>query len=290
MKGWSIATAAGVLIAAAFGLAVGVNAVAQQNCLCQPCNCETCKCQIVRPPVFCQTVEPPHANEHLGLGKPERQEQYLERQGFVTLHDGLRKVPLWACYRMTIDYLSENPRLPGNAFRPDPDVAAGERSNLADYRRSGFDRGHMVPSHDMRRTKSIQQECFYLTNIVPQNSQLNQGYWRELEELTRTWIRQSEESFIFVGPVFGLSPKLSVGRGRVVVPEGLWKIVACKKKGQWHAIGFVCVNDHDAGDASEWITPIADIELLTGFRFLSGLPAAERKRLVEQHPESLESW
>jgi endonuclease G len=238
-------------------------------------------------------MEPPLVTEHLGVGKPERWETYLERRGFVELHDNLRKVPAWCMYRMLPGYASEKPRLPGRAFRADPDLPVSGRAELADYRRSGFDRGHMVPSHDMRRTKPIQRECFYLSNIVPQNSKLNQGYWRELEEQTREWYRRSEETFIQVGPIFGLGDGAqvrTVGRGRVVVPVGLWKIVACKKRGHWHAIGFVCVNDHDAGDASEWITRISDIELLTGFRFLTGLPEADQSRLKHALPESLDDW
>src|SRR5207247_1380708 len=130
-----------------------------------------------------------------------------ERKGFVLLHDDTRKVPLWCAYKMIPAWLSDRPRLDNSAFKPDPDLPRGSRAELSDYRNAGFDRGHMVPSDDMRRSDAIQAECFYLSNMVPQDSLLNERAWKKLEERVRGWIKESDETYICAGPVFGMPLK-----------------------------------------------------------------------------------
>ena len=68
-------------------------------------------------------------------------------------------------------------------FQSDPDVDGC--ATLADYRNSGYDRGHMVPAADMKWDEQAMHDCHYLTNIAPQQQQLNTGAWNSLEGLCR---------------------------------------------------------------------------------------------------------
>jgi endonuclease G len=234
--------------------------------------------------------QPDAAAEHLKLGKPERKEQLLSRKGFVVLHDNQRKIPLWAAYHLTPDYLKNpRPRLPASAFAADRDLLEGGRAELSDYRKSGFDRGHMVPSADMRRADDVQKESFLLSNISPQNSNLNRHAWADLEEQVRDWVRESEEAYIYVGTVPSCTVK-TIGNNRVLVPVCFFKIVARKLEGKWHAIGFVAENENQPGEARDWIMPIRDIELMTGFDFLSALPRDEQNALETRAPKNLNDW
>ncbi|KAL8195936.1 UNVERIFIED_CONTAM: hypothetical protein K2H54_000210 [Gekko kuhli] len=74
-----------------------------------------------------------------------------------------------------------------NKFAEDKEVPVQFRATLADYHRSGYDRGHQAPAADMRSTTTTMKESFLLTNMTPQLPELNRGSWRILEEKARQW-------------------------------------------------------------------------------------------------------
>jgi len=45
----------------------------------------------------------------------------------------------------------------------------------------------MAPAADMEWNQQAMIECFYLSNMVPQNPPMNQIIWRILEEDVRNW-------------------------------------------------------------------------------------------------------
>lgn len=49
-------------------------------------------------------------------------------------------------------------------FRLDPVIKTGS-ATLADYRGSGYDRGHLAPAADMAWSKQAMSESFFLTNM-----------------------------------------------------------------------------------------------------------------------------
>ena len=52
---------------------------------------------------------------------------------------------------------------------------------------SGYDRGHMCPAGDNKWGFKPMKESFLLTNICPQDHNLNCGDWNELEITCREW-------------------------------------------------------------------------------------------------------
>ena len=58
-----------------------------------------------------------------------------------------------------------------------------------DYKGSGYDRGHMCPSADMKWSPAAQRDCFYMSNICPQDRSLNSGAWSKLENACRRWAK-----------------------------------------------------------------------------------------------------
>jgi endonuclease G len=63
-------------------------------------------------------------------------------------------------------------------FKPDP-LLPKETDLGADYVGSGFDRGHLMPAKSNQcQTQSVQDECFYYSNMAAQYHRLNAGDWK----------------------------------------------------------------------------------------------------------------
>jgi endonuclease G, mitochondrial len=66
-------------------------------------------------------------------------------------------------------------------FKPDP-LLPVETNIGNDYVGSGLDRGHLMPAKSNQcQTQSVQDECFYYSNMAAQTHRLNAGDWKSLE-------------------------------------------------------------------------------------------------------------
>jgi endonuclease G len=63
---------------------------------------------------------------------------------FALVHSGLTRTALWSAERISkasVSHARQQVRV--NDFHADPRLPAGDRAELSDYQRSGFDRGHL---------------------------------------------------------------------------------------------------------------------------------------------------
>src|SRR3546814_9574806 len=86
-------------------------------------------------------------------------------------------------------------------FFAETQIPVSESAEPDDYRRSGYDRGHLAPSGNMPNKES-QAESFSLANIVPQNGELNHGIWADLESDIRETIVRYGVGHIDTGALF----------------------------------------------------------------------------------------
>jgi len=228
-------------------------------------------------------------NEHLYWGLPSLDGQLINREAYTLLHDGNKKVSLWVSYHLTKEDLQGTTGRTDN-FRPDPEISPGRRAELSDYKGSGYDRGHMAPAGDMKRSKKVMSESFYLSNMCPQEAGLNRNKWRILEEKTRNFTRAKGESWIITGPVFmdidgdGNKDRLGrIGTNRVWVPTHFYKIIVTKN-GEIKSISFLMPNRKPAGEIEDYQVPVDSIEKLTGLDFLNELPDNIENKIEAQKP------
>jgi endonuclease G len=127
-----------------------------------------------------------------------------------------------------------------NRFHSEYQLPQAERSELADYRGSGFDRGHMAPSGDMGDGLD-DFESFSLANIVPQNGRLNRNGWANLESYVRDLTSKLGNTYVVTGPAFAGS-SLKRLNGRVLVPSHIWKAIYVPGQG---AGAWIVSNDLD---------------------------------------------
>jgi endonuclease G len=146
-------------------------------------------------------------------------------------------------------------------FKPDPKLPI-ETNIGQDYVNSGYDRGHLMPAKSNQcQTQSVQDECFYYSNMAAQTHRLNAGDWKSLETMTREWAVKDDSIHIWAGNI-GEIKKI----GKVSVPKQCWKVVYYKKSNEWMA--FLFENDQSKPDGIyNNKVELVDIEKLTGLKF-----------------------
>ncbi len=174
-----------------------------------------------------------------------------------------------------------------NDFREDPDITSGS-AQLDDYKYSGFDRGHLVPSGDMTFSLTANSETFLLSNICPQRKELNQNKWRELEEYLRTAVSEYGNLYIVTGPIFGSSTE-HIGANEVTVAEAFYKAIYYSNETTGsHMIGFIMENGSNSNALSNYVVSIDEIEHQTGLDLFSQLDNKLEKTLEKEI--RLEGW
>ena len=160
---------------------------------------------------------------------PALQLQPHERElcfsAFAVLHNGSTKTPVFVAQRLNRAALQQAQGLQRtDKFYADARLPRAERSELDDYKRSGFSRGHMAPAGDMSTPEAMAQS-FSLANMVPQNQQHNAGAWSQVEQATRKYVlRAKGDVYVFTGPVFAKHAS-TIGPGKVAVPDYIFKLV-----------------------------------------------------------------
>lgn len=145
--------------------------------------------------------------------------------GYTVLYSGISKTPLWSAEHLSRDRVSTSRGMTRkNSFHPDPSLSADQRSELADYKGSGFDRGHMSPSGDME-SASDQFESFSLANMIPQNKNNNEQLWKGIETTVRDVAESDGEVYTVTGPIFLAGQSVTLLNNRVMVPPKIFKAI-----------------------------------------------------------------
>lgn len=198
------------------------------------------------------------------------------RGGYALLHSSATKTAVWVAERLDgAETGGAEPRT--NEFAPDPALPESERAVPADYRRSGFDRGHLAPAADFSTSTEHMRESFYLSNIVPQVGENNRGVWARLESQVRRLARAHGTVFVVTGPVFDAQPA-RIGSG-VAVPGALFKVVIDPARGR--AVAWLIPNKAGIGedDWDRYRVPVRQVEAAAGLDFSPELPAAQQDAL-----------
>lgn len=208
-------------------------------------------------------------NSHGVLDTPEKEDshQIISHAGYTLCYREKFEQPEWVSY--TLDRAKTEKAVTRNDnFRPDPEVITGSAA-LSDYKKSGFDRGHMAPSTDMTYSELTMDESFYLSNMSPQTGDLNRGLWKELEHHIRTLTETFDILYIVTGPVLEKDDYATIGSNEVAVPEFYYKAICGIKNENWFAIGFILPNKKCSGGIFDYAVSIDEIENRTGLDFFS---------------------
>jgi endonuclease G len=179
-------------------------------------------------------------------------------ENYAVLHSGITKTPIFSAEFLTRESIKRGASVNrSDDFHPEQGVPSSHRAELSDYKRSGFDRGHMSPDKDAPWSMDLDS----LANMVPQAPDLNRGDWAELEKDVRRLAKLRGSVYVLTGPAFADESPRFIGRG-VQVPSHVWKIVVDPKNNSVQA--FVAKNRNDGRVE---VTTVAEIERVTGIHF-----------------------
>jgi len=173
---------------------------------------------------------------------------------FAVLHSAQTRTPLYASEHLVRDKILAARELEREEFfHEDERLRDDERGRLGDYRRSGFDRGHVAASGNMA-TPQGRYQSFSLANILPQNPDNNQRIWCSIESTVRDLAVKQGEVWVVTGPMF-IGSTVQTLNNRVWIPTHLFKAVmtsggisgvyvtANRDGGTWQAISFADLAD-----------------------------------------------
>jgi endonuclease G len=189
----------------------------------------------------------------------------LCNDAYAALASGVTHGPIWSAERPTAATVAAaRATARESQFYADPRLPSADQAQLDDYRRSGFDRGHMTPSGDMPDGQA-QQQSFSLANMVPQTPELNRGVWAGIETAVRDLVLREGELYVVTGPAFQGQQVQSIGPDGVLVPSATWKAVYSPRAGGTGV--YVCAN------TSKPVCGVVSVATLTGIVGVDPFPA-----------------
>jgi len=188
---------------------------------------------------------------------------------FGVMHSGVTRTPLWSAEHLTAQNVDAAKNLSReNSFHPESRLPASARAELADYARSGYDRGHMAPNGDMP-DRDTQHDSFTLANMVPQDAEVNRHIWAGIEGVVRKMAQKEGDLYVITGPAFigGNLQKV----GNVLLPTHLYKLVYSP---QQHAGAAFFIENR--ADAQYDMLSIAQLEDKVGINLMPSLSPAQK--------------
>ena len=182
----------------------------------------------------------------------------------------------WVAYELKQDYLMIN-HFKRPLFRKDPNVGSGS-ADWKNYKKSGFDKGHLCPAADMDFSKSAFKETFFTSNISPQLHVFNNGVWKRLEEKVRYWAGKYDGIYVVTGGVLNPSLK-TIGREKVAVPKYFYKILMDDTNGKYRMIAFMIPNEKSDKPLYSFVVSVDSLEKITGIDFFPKLDNETENRL-----------
>lgn len=153
----------------------------------------------------------------------------------------------------------------------------------SDYTGSGFDRGHMCPSADRTDTSAHNHVVFFMSNILPQTADNNQGPWERFETFCRSLAQAGNEVLITSGP--STFSGADISSGVAAIPGYTWKVAVIVPTGKGTAASRITtatrvialkvpnVSGIRSNPWQNYITTAAAIQSATGNTFFTSLPS-----------------
>jgi len=201
--------------------------------------------------------------------------------------DADKKANRWTCYQLHAGNSMENVDR-GDNFMQDPDIPSEDQPTLANYKGSGFSRGHLCPSADRLCSSDQNAQTFYLSNMQPQWQNHNGVLWANLEALVRnTFNADTYRDTLYIVKAATIDNDSQIytpeevtaidsdSKFDYIVPKYFYMAILSVKNGKYKALGLwtVHTNTSDTNkNYGDYAISIDKLEELTGIDFFCNLP------------------
>ena len=228
----------------------------------------------------------PGIRREIRYGMPEA-DQVIFNRHYITGYSYYFRQAKWTLEIIDPDYTGLE-RV--DNFRPDYRVPEMFRADLADYKGSGYDRGHLVASANQREVELQNSETFLLSNMSPQVPAFNRGLWKKLEEATRALNEQKNilETYVICGPLFYFDKATKLIGSEddngvtLPIPHAYFKsILTENNRGTLDVWSFILPNEESDAPLKSFLVPTIRIEQYAGINLwnrLQGTSIARKKR------------
>ena len=202
--------------------------------------------------------------------------QIIHHEGYSLSYSEAHEQAEWVAYELKKSHLS-NTNFKRPYFEIDQTVETGA-AHWKNYKKSGYDRGHLCPAGDRKYSQERHDETFLTSNISPQKHDFNAGIWNTLEQKVRYWASKYDGVFVVSGGV--LKPGLkSIGEEEVSVPEQFYKVLIDNNSGETKMIAFLMSHQDSNRPLYEFVVSVDEVEALTGIDFFPELEDDIENRL-----------
>jgi len=208
----------------------------------------------------------------------------IHHSGFILEYAEKYEQAKWVSEILTRNHL-QNPVITrsGSSFKEDPAVPTGSATPV-EYKHTGYDRGHLAPAADMKWSKETMHDCFYMSNMSPQEPSFNRGIWSKLEDAVRKWGIEKDTLYVVTGGILHNGLK-TIGY-HIAVPDSFYKVILDLKNHE--GIGFILKNEGSQLPLNSFVVPIDSVEKYSGVDFYSALPDSLEDE-IESHVDR-EKW
>ncbi|KAL3280162.1 hypothetical protein HHI36_017662 [Cryptolaemus montrouzieri] len=207
-------------------------------------------------------------------------------EDYVLSYDRRNRVANWVFEHLTAEKVKHNPEVTRATceFKPDESIHTFFRSQNSDYKKSGFDRGHLAAAGNHKSHQKHIEETFFLSNIAPQVAVgFNRDYWNSLEKYVRNLTKVYRNVYCCTGPLY--LPQINsdgkkyvkyqvIGENNVAVPTHFYKIVVGESEdGKLDMEAYCLPNTVISADTplTSFRVPPESIERAAGLLFFDNL-------------------
>lgn len=209
--------------------------------------------------------------------------QLKTRQSHMLSYDPRLRGPAWVLEQLKSERIQGMADRSHCNFREDESIHPYHRATNSDFKGSGFDRGHLAAAANHKWSQQAMDETFILSNVYPQNPNLNQYAWNNLEQYCRSLTKSNRNVYVCSGPLF--LPKMEadgkmyvkyqvIGTNNVAVPTHFFKVVVLEKfNGEIELRPYVMPNCpvDEKIPLERFLVPVESIERAAGLLFVPNI-------------------